>query len=62
MSRFYLNGLCCDKTTENGQDEVYILIGGKHSNGGTFNYRLPGDGRHWDMTETETIIAFIMFN
>lgn len=51
MAQLYFNGLCCDKTTENGEDEVYILVAGLHSDGSRFTHRVPGDAAHWDMND-----------
>lgn len=46
-----MQGLCCDNTTEYGEDEIYIIVVGKYSNGDTFGYRLPGETTHWDMND-----------
>jgi hypothetical protein len=43
---------CCDKTTEAGADEVYILAYGRRSDGqATFEQRVPGPSQHWDMND-----------
>lgn len=48
--------ICCDKTTEHGADEVYVLVVGKRTDGQTFSARLPADAPHqpsgnWDMND-----------
>lgn len=48
--------LCCDKTTEQGADEVYILVVGTRSDGAKYAARLPNDAPgapqgHWDMND-----------
>jgi hypothetical protein len=45
-----MQGFCCDKTTEAGADEVYILVYGRSSNGQTYEARIPGP-QHWDMND-----------
>ena len=50
-TKLLMNRLCCDKTTEEGADEVYIIIAGKNSNGETFSVRFPGEGKHIDMND-----------
>src|SRR2546429_9396548 len=53
-----LERLECDKTTEAGADEVYILVAGKNSDGTkTFSDRLPTNNPrvasgHWDMNDS----------
>jgi hypothetical protein len=42
---------CCDKTTEAGADEVYMVIVGRSNTGRTLSARLPGDQSHWDMND-----------
>jgi hypothetical protein len=50
--RLGMRQICCDKTTEAGADEVYILVYGRRSDGqATFEQRLPGPGMHWDMND-----------
>jgi len=47
-----LNRLCCDKTTEDGADEIYFIVTGKNtSSGETFSSRFPGEGQHSDMND-----------
>lgn len=46
-----MNKLCCDKTTEHGADEVYLLVFGRRSDGATFGARIPGNNQHWDMND-----------
>lgn len=43
--------LLCNKTTESGEDEVYIIVAGKLSNGGYWNFRMPGATNHWDLND-----------
>ena len=47
----FMRELCCDKTTEQGADEVYIIISGKKSDGAVYDNREPGNSRHWDMND-----------
>jgi hypothetical protein len=46
----YMEKFCCDKTTEAGADEVYMLVVGNRSDGKNFAVRLPDQG-HWDMND-----------
>lgn len=50
---FGFRQFCCDKTTENGADELYFLIVGKSQDGETFfNFaRWPGIDSHIDMND-----------
>jgi hypothetical protein len=41
------------KTTELGEDEVYLLITGKWRNGQSFSYRFPSASEHWDLNDGE---------
>ncbi len=50
-TKLLMNRLCCDKTTEDGADEVYIIVTGKNSNGETFSVRFPGESQHIDMND-----------
>jgi hypothetical protein len=55
-AEIYLRELCCDKTTELGADEVYILVYGRRTDGATYARRWPGPGvgtpqGHWDMND-----------
>lgn len=45
-----MRSLLCNKTTEAGEDEVYILVNGK-SPTGKWNFRLPGSNTHWDLND-----------
>jgi hypothetical protein len=47
----YLRQFCCDKTTEAGADEVYLIVTGRSSNGYELNVRKPGTNLHWDMND-----------
>lgn len=47
----YFRQLCCDKTTELGADEVYIIVLGKSSTGQVYSGREPGPEAHWDMND-----------
>src|SRR5262245_48728669 len=46
-----LDTLECDKTTESGADEVYIMAFAQYSNGTKLGQRIPGEGAHWDMND-----------
>lgn len=46
-----IDTLECNKTTEAGADEVYIIVAARKSSGQTYIARLPGEGRHWDMND-----------
>lgn len=50
--------LSCQKTTENGQDEVYILVAGKTSDGREVRNRLPSPSGHWDINDGRDPRAF----
>jgi len=43
----------CFKTTEAGEDEIYIVISGRSSDGQSFKARLPNDAGHWDLNDGE---------
>jgi len=43
--------LCCNKTTESGADEVYILVMGQSSDGRKYFDRAPAPNAHWDMND-----------
>ncbi len=43
--------LCCDKTTEQGADEVYITILGTKKGSNDFYTRIPSTTTHWDMND-----------
>jgi hypothetical protein len=43
--------LCCDKTTEKGADEVYIVLIGKSNTGRNIVSRLPNANGHWNMND-----------
>jgi hypothetical protein len=49
--RLTLESMTCNKTTEAGADEVFIMVSARRSDGVTSLTRLPGDGRHWDMND-----------
>ena len=46
---FVMSRLWCDQTTEAGEDEIYLKVIAKMSNGGTLNNQQPND--HWDMND-----------
>lgn len=51
-------GLACDKTTEHGQDEVYMIVTVKTSDGREAKVRLPQDAAHreeghWNMNDNQ---------
>ena len=50
-ARFYLDYLRCDKTTENGEDEIYLLLAGVSSLGHTWAARFPDGKGHWDLND-----------
>ena len=52
----YFRELCCNKTTEAGADEVYILVAAQKNDGPPVTTRLPADAirqpnGHWDMND-----------
>lgn len=49
--RLVMRQLLCNKTTESGEDEVYIIVAGKTSNGSYWNFRMPGPNNHWDLND-----------
>jgi hypothetical protein len=51
MPKLFMHYLKCDKTTEAGEDEVYFVVGTRHSNGSVSTYRLPTPDKHWDMND-----------
>jgi len=51
MARLGIQGLCCDKTTELGEDEVYMIVAARASDGRTWGFRLPDSSGHWDMND-----------
>lgn len=51
ITRVHMDGLCCDKTTEPGADEIYILVIGQGPNGTRYAARVPGPAMHWDMND-----------
>jgi hypothetical protein len=48
---FLSDALECNKTTEKGADEVYVVIVAQRSDGANLGGRLPGPGMHWDMND-----------
>lgn len=58
----FLERLYCRKTTEAGEDEVYLLMFGKASDGLSFSGRLPGSRSHWDMNDGNRDISFRQVN
>jgi hypothetical protein len=46
-----MRGLACDDTTEEGADEVFIMVIGRRTDGATFHSRWPAEGQHWDMND-----------
>lgn len=49
--RLFMRQLCCDKTTEQGADEVYILVMGQKNDGTKYFDRSPAANYHWDMND-----------
>lgn len=49
--QIYLRQFCCDKTTEQGADEVYFVATGISDKGQEMNVRKPGNFSHWDMND-----------
>ena len=54
--RLKLRTLVCNKTTEAGADEVYVLVIGNRSDGAKYTARIPADAPHsaaghWDMND-----------
>ena len=53
-----LRTLYCRKTTENGHDEVYLIVGGTHGDGSHFDKLCPGGtgdadgGQAWDFNDS----------
>jgi hypothetical protein len=43
--------LLCNHTTEQGEDEVYILISGRSSTGALWNMRAPFSAGHFDLND-----------
>ena len=41
----------CEKTTEAGEDEVYMLVVRTTSEGGYTAYRIPGGNGHWSLND-----------
>ena len=50
-TRLNFRKLVCRKTTEAGQDELYILVIRTTSEGGYAAYRLPAPEGHWDIKD-----------
>ncbi|GAA4746089.1 hypothetical protein [Flavisolibacter ginsenosidimutans] len=48
-----LSNIRCLKTTEEGEDEVYLLLVWRHSDGSTGSVRLPSE--HWDMNDGDKL-------
>ena len=53
--RILIEGLCCDKTTEQGADEVYLITTGRSSNGKEYSDRSPSPTTHWDMNDNSSL-------
>lgn len=51
--KFGMPYLECFKTTEAGEDEVYLIVTGRWSDGTTFKYRYPNETGHWDLNDGE---------
>lgn len=52
-ARLWIETLYCAKTTENGEDEVYVLTSSKKSSEkSATNSRLPGNGQHWSTNDS----------
>ena len=49
--KLVMRDLICNKTTESGADEVYLLINGKDPNNTGYLERFPGSNFHWDMND-----------
>lgn len=50
---FSMSYLECFRTTEAGEDEIYVVVAGRWKNGETFQARVPGAGGHWDLNDGE---------
>lgn len=46
-----LDSFCCDKTTESGADEVFIMVIGKRTDGASYGQRFPHATGHWDVND-----------
>src|SRR6185503_10340172 len=51
--KFAMPYLECFKTTEHGEDEVYLVVVGKWHDGTTFQRRFPNASDHWDLNDGE---------
>jgi hypothetical protein len=49
--KLQMRQLLCNHTTEAGEDEVYILVFGKTSDGSYWNFRMPNSSDHWDLND-----------
>jgi len=47
----WLRDMICDKTTENGEDEVVCLVAGVLPDGSQYKERFPKNKDHWDMND-----------
>ena len=41
------------KTTEAGEDEIYLVVSGKWHSGNSFTYRSPNESGHWNLNDRE---------
>jgi hypothetical protein len=51
----YMNGLECFGKTEASADEVFVMVLARRTDGQSLLRRLPGDGQHWDMSESSNV-------
>jgi hypothetical protein len=49
--RLLIESMTCNKTTEAGADEVFVMVAARHTDGATSLSRWPGNGSHVDMND-----------
>jgi hypothetical protein len=49
--KLFIRKLHCEKTTEAGEDEVYLIVAGRDAKGNAFQERLPSDNGHWNLND-----------
>jgi len=53
VAKFGMPYLECFKTTEAGEDEVYLVVSGNWRGGESFQHRFPNASGHWDLNDRE---------
>ena len=51
--QLFMRALCCDDTTEQGADEIYIIVMGQCTDGRQIVLRIPSPTDHWNMSDDD---------